>query len=444
MKFSPRLLLAIVLYLALVFVGLVTVNDFLWGFGFEDFSLEALPLVFALAATAIFACWVSDLASKNFPNLAIPGAFFLSYLFQYVFYSTVSKGVLLPFSGEISESLVFSFPTTIFAIYFYFYQFKSSIIGNVRGQKFERSPRTIMDVLFPQILKSIPKNRAVQILDLRDRASQLLVISNIILLGIVLLLVFAALFIIFAGEITRLGANIRDPITMAEELNIRLGNNIITSRRRTIEIQGEITEIDEKIKTSILELASTEKNQEKRNIESGVIDLRKRLAELNEEYFNLEEDFGRLETDYRSSNKELTDMRRALFEFQSGDKPQPVDENLLVATAVTRFGVLVIAIYLVQILINLYRYNTRVAAYYRAAADALVLLDHSPKKIEELRTLLWPDLDYGRSPQTIHQRIVEVFSKTADSALTRWSRHKKGKEETSKEDIETQKQEKGS
>ena len=231
---------------------------------------------------------------------------------------------------------------------------------------------------------------------------------------------------------------------MAEELNIRLGNNIITSRRRTIEIQGEITEIDEKIKTSILELASTEKKQEKKNIESGVIDLRKRLAELNEEYFNLEEDFGRLETDYRSSNKELTDMRRALLEFQSGDKPQPVDENLLVATAVTRFGVLVIAIYLVQILINLYRYNTRVAAYYRAAADALVLLDHSPKKIEELRTLLWPDLDYGRSPQTIHQRIVEVFSKTADSALTRWSRHKKGKEETSKEDIETQKQEKGS
>jgi hypothetical protein len=84
---------------------------------------------------------------------------------------------------------------------------------------------------------------------------------------------------------------------------------------------------------------------------------------------------------------------------------------------VTRFGVLVIAIYLVQILINLYRYNTRLAAYYRATADSLLLLDHRHERIDGLHASLWPDLDYGRSPQTVPQQLADRFARLSEASL---------------------------
>ena len=59
-------------------------------------------------------------------------------------------------------------------------------------------------------------------------------------------------------------------------------------------------------------------------------------------------------------------LLKQMLESQSGAGQDGEDDwtisTLLVATGLTRFGVLILAIYLVQILINLYRYNTRVAA----------------------------------------------------------------------------------
>ena len=129
-------------------------------------------------------------------------------------------------------------------------------------------------------------------------------------------------------------------------------------------------------------------------------------------------------------------MRKALLESQSGGQAQPVDPNLLLATGITRFGVLAIAIYLVQILIGLYRYNTRVAAYYLATSDALVVLDHKQDTIGDLHGLLWPDLDYGKTPQSIPQRIADAFSKSVDAAVSRWK--KEGQKDTTAEDAKAE------
>ena len=82
--------------------------------------------------------------------------------------------------------------------------------------------------------------------------------------------------------------------------------------------------------------------------------------------------------------------------------------DLLVAAGVTRFGVLIISIYLVQILINLYRYNTRLASFYRAQADSLVLLELDAKVVGRMQAQLLPHVDYGKTPSTIPRSGLQM------------------------------------
>ena len=100
-----------------------------------------------------------------------------------------------------------------------------------------------------------------------------------------------------------------------------------------------------------------------------------------------------------------------------GSEDDLTASDLLIATGVTRFGVLIIAVYLVQILINLYRYNTRTAAYYRAHADALLLSNKNPKAMEALHKALVPDVDYGRLPRTVTQ---DVAARASDAVHRYW------------------------
>ena len=65
-----------------------------------------------------------------------------------------------------------------------------------------------------------------------------------------------------------------------------------------------------------------------------------------------------------------------------------------------------ISIYLVQILINLYRYNTRVAAHYLAQADVLILKDLNVDDFTAAHKALWPDLDYGKMPRSPTESLV--------------------------------------
>ena len=105
--------------------------------------------------------------------------------------------------------------------------------------------------------------------------------------------------------------------------------------------------------------------------------------------------------------------------------------NLLYAAGVTRFGVLAIVIYLVQILINLYRYNVQVAGFYMGQADALLLLDHSAKKIRALSRAMSPGIDFGRTPQALPERILKQFKEMAEAAYSRVGKKQKEKQEPS-------------
>jgi hypothetical protein len=76
--------------------------------------------------------------------------------------------------------------------------------------------------------------------------------------------------------------------------------------------------------------------------------------------------------------------------------------NDLVATQVTRVGVVLMLLFLVQILVTLYRYNMRLAAFFDARADALLVHSEWTRlPLQDLTLVFAPDnVDFGRLPPT--------------------------------------------
>jgi|GEM_PF-4547986 len=76
----------------------------------------------------------------------------------------------------------------------------------------------------------------------------------------------------------------------------------------------------------------------------------------------------------------------------------------------TRAALIVILLFLVQILVTLYRYNMRLASFYDARIDALKLAGSSTiKELGELIMHLSPEqLDFGKTPATVTEQAFDL------------------------------------
>lgn len=74
----------------------------------------------------------------------------------------------------------------------------------------------------------------------------------------------------------------------------------------------------------------------------------------------------------------------------------------LISTVVTRVGSVFMLLFLVQLLISMYRYDIKLAGYYEARADALQLLKApNESRLEGFVRAFSPDgVDFGRMPKT--------------------------------------------
>jgi hypothetical protein len=86
------------------------------------------------------------------------------------------------------------------------------------------------------------------------------------------------------------------------------------------------------------------------------------------------------------------------------------DSSYITATFLTRIGILAILIFLVQILISLYKYNTRIVAFYVSRLDALRICKGEPDKLTTLIDLLTPiNVDFGRDPRHPIETLVDAW-----------------------------------
>jgi hypothetical protein len=85
--------------------------------------------------------------------------------------------------------------------------------------------------------------------------------------------------------------------------------------------------------------------------------------------------------------------------------------NILMSSSVTRIGTVLLLIFLVQILVTLYRYNVRLSVYYEARADLLDVInpDVAAEDIDRLADILTPgDINFGKSPSSPTQDAIDL------------------------------------
>jgi hypothetical protein len=108
----------------------------------------------------------------------------------------------------------------------------------------------------------------------------------------------------------------------------------------------------------------------------------------------------------------------------------------LVSELSTRVGSVMILLFLVQILVTMYRYNTRIASYYDARADALDLVAETLSLDPNLKIEDWgklvaqisPDnVDFGKMPKTPASEIIESIRDLTSTAKDLLGSAAKGK-----------------
>ncbi len=88
----------------------------------------------------------------------------------------------------------------------------------------------------------------------------------------------------------------------------------------------------------------------------------------------------------------------------------------LVQTSVTRFGLLAVIGFFVSILVSLYRYNIRLAAFYLARSDALRLSTRAiHSDFVTLSAALSPNLEFGKSPMPPILQLVDLFKASKEA-----------------------------
>ncbi|WP_282610403.1 hypothetical protein [Pelagibius sp. Alg239-R121] len=89
----------------------------------------------------------------------------------------------------------------------------------------------------------------------------------------------------------------------------------------------------------------------------------------------------------------------------------------LIQTNITRFGTLLVVFFFIAVLQPIFRYNARLAAYYNARADALLLVRASGgRDIEKLVSILTPTVTFDKdtgAPEDQSAEMVKELIKTA-------------------------------
>ena len=114
----------------------------------------------------------------------------------------------------------------------------------------------------------------------------------------------------------------------------------------------------------------------------------------------IDEELARARDDAKAAQELLRSARAADVTAPPTAERQQATEALI-ASAVTRFGVIVVLMFLAQALINLYRYALRLSAFYRSRAVMMALTDGDAEKLEAVaKTLSADHVSLGREPRS--------------------------------------------
>jgi outer membrane murein-binding lipoprotein Lpp len=229
--------------------------------------------------------------------------------------------------------------------------------------------------------EAMVSNRLYAIQGIDDRINALRARSTWMLLAIGMLLIAAAITVVFAGSLTNLDVSAASDVDK------------ISQDKTTIETRiAQLSEIGDLEKIISADIASKDAKDR----------AAKRLAEITSNDKTLSTGQSGIQIEIDAARTALEQDQKLLKEAwtkQLTSSHGYSDTRYLIATAITRIGVILVIVFLVQILIGLYRYNTRLITFYSSRHDALQLWDGKPATIEKLQKIMSPNIDFGREPK---------------------------------------------
>ena len=229
--------------------------------------------------------------------------------------------------------------------------------------------------------EAMVSNRLHAIKSIDDRINALRTRSTWMLLSIGLLLIAAAITVIFAGSLTNLD------VSAASDVD-KITQDITTTETRIAQL-SEIGDLEK-----VISADSASKDAKDRAT--------KRLAEITSNDRTLSTGQSGMQIEIDAARSVLEQDQKLLQDAwtkQLTSEHGYSDTRYLIATAITRIGVILVIVFLVQILIGLYRYNTRLITFYSSRHDALQLWDGKPATIEKLQKIMSPNIEFGREPK---------------------------------------------
>ena len=398
---------------------------------YKSSDLESLFTFVVISFVMPFVlCKIFDILLRNFGYI-VKGT--VSILVVFLVGSLLLISVV-PFNREIigprmenySILLEFSVPWILVVIVYYGLQSSQERFpkSNSKSRVLESELSFVdfgSEALYQKI--NIPPKAAALAAGLHRRADLLIHRANTVLVIIVAVLLFTAVFIIFAGQISKWGTT---PINHL--------SNMITERNQfgfdNNNLRSQIKDINKLIsKAQNNQSQQGEFQEDLKNYEIEKEEINTQIRTLEGKQQNLDDNIQRI--------RESLIVGESDSEANQNQSDKNIFTQLLLAAGITRFGVVIIAIYLVQILSNLYRYNIQTAAHYRAIADFLILAN--PKDYEKIKSLdgaLLPDIGFSKAPKMISQKIT----KSVVEALERFIPKLRHSVENSLRDSEKSKQ----
>ena len=275
-----------------------------------------------------------------------------------------------------------------------------------------KSASSLVDLGSEKIYKKLntPRKAAALAVGLHRRSDILTKQATYVLWIIITVLLFTAVFVVFAGQISGWGTKPINHLSnmIAERDEFR--DRIQSLTNQFDNFNSEIIEIDFRLED--------EKNTQQNRATRAELE---RLYSLRD---NIDDQIQRLLKQEDTLDEKIQALRISLVEKEgdsNSDQPNS-DQNfvsqLLLAAGITRFGVVIISIYLVQILSNLYRYNIQTAAHYRAIADFIILAESKDyEKIKTLDGVLLPDIGFSKTPKMFWQKLTKTVAEALENFI---------------------------
>lgn len=268
-------------------------------------------------------------------------------------------------------------------------------------------------------LAELSTKRKIVIVKLRERSTALKRLSSMLLASIASLIISGVVLIIFSGNIVSndaqsvskikqiqgLIAEYEEKATSLRAQRDRLANELEKARTEYYIAEGYNDSLNSN--TNNEDEASPNKPNSLQQItdKKKLIELKERVSTLSDREISIRNELNRITLFITSLE---TQFSKDIDKFLISNQNVPSDVGLLIASAATRFGILLVIIFLVQILVGVYRYSAKMAAFYESRFDSLLLISKNTNSIKDWADSMMPDMiDFGKVPAPPQRYVVD-------------------------------------